>query len=236
MSPLVRSMPSGGESSTTVGSGRHAGSSSGVEPVLGRPLVDRVEQSPELEIGHRAHVAQRPRELRPSLADPGESADEADTDRRQRVEIKRRASWCADDLQRREPAHPDDVVDLVVALVHHAGVVHPALDVQSSVGPRRAHVRTDSQRHGAARSVDLVGELDARRRRSDHQHATIGELVGFAVLRPPSPGRCPPGRRRRNSARRATLHAPVATHDRGRAPGALVGRDDVAVRCRAQLG
>ena len=119
---------------------RRSGSPGGleltVEPVLGRPLVDRVEQPAELEVGQRAHVAQRPGELRPPVADPGESPDEADPDRRQGVEIERRPRRCADDLQRREPAHPDDVVDLVVALVHHADVVHPPLDVAAPVDPR----------------------------------------------------------------------------------------------------
>ena len=35
---------------------------------------------------------------------------------------------------------PDDVVDVLVTLVHHAGVIHPTLDVQPPVGARGAHV------------------------------------------------------------------------------------------------
>ena len=218
-----------------VGAGRHGGLELGVEPVLGRPLVDRVEQPAELEIGQRAHVAQRPRELRPPVADPGESADETDPDRRQRVEIERRPRRCADDLQRREPPHPDDVVDLVVALVHHAGVVHPALDVAAPVDARGAHVSADGHRHRAARSVDLVGELDARRRRADHQHATVGELVRVPVrLRR---HHVDAGRNVGGEAREmGDVARPGRQHDRRRAPAALVGGDDVAVRRRPQLG
>ena len=59
-------------------------------PLARRPLVDRVEQPAELEVGELALVAQRPGELRAAVADAGEPADELHADARERVEVERR--------------------------------------------------------------------------------------------------------------------------------------------------
>ena len=142
-----------------------------------------VEQPAHLEIGQRAHVAQRAGELRLAvLGDAGEPADEPDADVGQRIEVERRPVGRAGELQRRHPARPLDVVDRVVALVEHAGGVHPPLDVLAAVDAGRADVLADRERDRTAGAVDLVGELGAGRRRADHQHAAVGELAGIAVL------------------------------------------------------
>ena len=76
-----------------------------------------------------------------------------------------------------------DVVDLVVALVEHAGGVEPPHDVHAPVGARRSNVAADRKGDRPARAMDLVGELDAGRGRADHQHPAVLEFVGVAVLR-----------------------------------------------------
>ena len=202
-------------------------------PLVGRPPVDGVEQPVHLEVGQRALVAQRARELQPAVADAGEPADQRDADVGQRVEVERRPLGRADQLERGHPARPGDVVDLVVALVEHAGGVHPPLDVPAAVGPGRPDVLAHGQRDRAARAVDLVGELDAGRRGADHQHAALLELVGVAVAH----------RRERPDRRRHGLgeprHAgdvagPACQHHRPRMPVAPVGaRPGSPHRCGA---
>ena len=46
------------------------------DPAFGRPLVERVQQPVELEVGEFAHVAKRTRKLQLALARTGEAADE----------------------------------------------------------------------------------------------------------------------------------------------------------------
>ncbi len=70
----------------------------------------------------------------------------------------------------------------VVALVEHAGGVHPPLQVLAAVDAGRPNVLADRQGHRTARAVDLVGDLGAARRCADDQDAAVGELVGIAVL------------------------------------------------------
>ena len=135
----------------------------------------------------------------------------------------------AGELQRRHAARPHDVVDLVVALVEHAGGVHPPLDVPAAVDAGRPHVLADRQRHRTARALDLVGDLDAGRRRADDQHAAVGELVRVAVLL----GVSVADRRRHGCRRTPGTRGDVARarreHDGPAVPVALVGRDQVAV-------
>ena len=100
----------------------------------------------------------------------------------QRVEVERRALGRADELQRRHPRARDDVVDFIVALVEHAGGIHPPLDVLAAIDARRANVLADRQRHRPAGALDLVGELHAGRRRADDQNAAVLELAGIAIL------------------------------------------------------
>src|SRR6185503_13749533 len=51
----------------------------GLCPILHHPAVDRVEQSAELEISHRAMVAERAGELRLAIIDSYQAANQRDT-------------------------------------------------------------------------------------------------------------------------------------------------------------
>ncbi len=70
------------------------------------------EQPLHLQVGEREHVAQAAREERAAVADGGEAADQLDAHRRERVEIERRPIGGADQLRRRQPPRPRQVVDL----------------------------------------------------------------------------------------------------------------------------
>ena len=111
-----------------------------VEAVLRRPLVDGVEQPVHLEIGERALVAQRTGELRLAVPDPGETADQLHADGAERVEVERHALGRAHKLHGRDAPRAGDVVDLVVALMMHAGMFHPPLDVLAAIHAGRADV------------------------------------------------------------------------------------------------
>ena len=129
----------------------------------------------------------------------------------ERVEVERGALGRARELHRRHAAGPHDVVHLVVALVEHAGRLHPPVDVATPVHAGPAHVLADGQRDRTTRALDLVGDLHAGRRRADDQHPALGELVGVAVLH-----RRERRHRRRHGlgerrAARGTLNAPVAS-------------------------
>ena len=153
-----------------------------VEPVGGRPFVDRVEQAGHLEVGQRALIAQRARKQRLAVPDTGQAADQPDADAGQGVEVEGRALGRADELKRGHVACSHDVVDFVIALVEHAGGIHPPLDVTAAIDARHAHVLAHGKRHRAARAVDLVGELDAGRGGADDEHAAFLQLARIAVL------------------------------------------------------
>ena len=133
IAPLARSRSSVGGSGTTVGANRCGGGDRVVDAVGRRPLVDGVEQPAELEVGELALVPQRPGELGAAVADAGETADQLHADAGERVEVERGAFGRAGELHRRHAARPHDVVDLVVALVEHAGRLHPPVDVATPV-------------------------------------------------------------------------------------------------------
>ena len=119
-----------------------------IDRVLARPLVDRVEKPTELQVGEGALVAQRARELCLALfADSGELADELHADVGERVEVDRAAIRRAGELERRQAAHADHVVDVGVHLVVQPGDVHPPLDVHASVHAGRPHVTAHRQGH-----------------------------------------------------------------------------------------
>ena len=104
-----------------------------------------------------------------------------------------------------------DVVDLVVAVVEHAGGVHPPLDVPAAIDARHPHMLADRKRHRAARAVDLVGELDAGRRRADDEHAARLELIGVAILHRRQHRDRRPAPPRQAAGTVAMLQAPVAS-------------------------
>ena len=116
-----------------------------IEAILGRPFVDCAQQPVHLEIGHRAIVVQRSRELRLSVGDARDPANEFHADAGQRVEVQGPALGRASQLKRRHPPRPVDVIDLVIALVVHAGDIHPPLDILAPVDPRRPHMLPHGQ-------------------------------------------------------------------------------------------
>ena len=140
-----------------------------------RPLVEPVEQAVQLEVGQPAGVGERrPRTARRRRATAPSRPTTSTPELGERVEVERAPLGRADQLRRRDVAGADEVVDLVVALVEHAGGVHPPEDVAPAVGARHAHVLADGERHRAAAAVDLVGELHAGGRAADDEHAAVG--------------------------------------------------------------
>jgi hypothetical protein len=144
--------------------------------------INGVEQSSHLEIRHRTHVAQRARKLRLAIDNAGEAADKRHANITERIEIERRAIGCAGELQRRHLARPRNIVDLVIALIEHAGHVHPPLEVPTAIAARSADVLAHRKSHRPARALDFAGDLSAARRCARDQHAAIGKLIGIAVL------------------------------------------------------
>ena len=100
---------------------------------------------------------------------------------RERVEVEGRAVGRAGKLQRGHAARPPDVVDLVVALVEHAGRIHPPLQIPAAIHARRADVLAGRDRDRAPRALQLVRDLGAARRSADDQHAAIGDLGRIAI-------------------------------------------------------
>ena len=170
---------------------------------------------------------QRSRELRLSLGDAGDPADELDADVGQRVEVERPALGRAGQLKRRHPPRPVDVIDLVVALVVHAGDVHPPFDVLAPVDARRPHMLANGQGHRTARAVNLIGKLGAGRGRADHQHAAVVELTGIAVVHRRN-GRNAGGNRRGDRRNARDIAGARCEHDGSAAPDAPVGGHDEA--------
>ena len=98
-----------------------------------------------------------------------------------RIEVEGRAVGRAGKLQRRNPSRPPDVVDLVVALVEHAGGVHPPFQVLAAIDAGRPYVLAHRQGHLTPRTLQLLCDLGAAGRRAHHQHATVGDLSRIAV-------------------------------------------------------
>ena len=53
---------------------------------------------------------------------------------------------------------------------------------RTPVGAGHANVLAHRDGDRPPRALDLVGELDAGRGGADHEHATVGELIGIPVL------------------------------------------------------
>ena len=123
-----------------------------VEPVLGGPLVDGVEQPALLQVGQGALVTERAGKLCLAFREPGERAHEPHPQIGERVEIQRGPLWRPDQLGRRNPPCAHDVVDLVVSLVVQTGAVHPPQDVLAAVGARPCGHARPPRASPAARS------------------------------------------------------------------------------------
>ena len=114
-------------------------------------------------------------------ATPTKPAGELDARRGQRGQVEGAPLRRAHQLQRRQPPGPDQVLDLVVALVEDAQLVHPPVDVAAAVGPRHPHVVADRDGHRPPGPPQLVGDLHARRRGAHDQHRARRDLPGLAV-------------------------------------------------------
>ncbi len=187
-----------------------------------------------LEVGVGEQVGEPAGELRPPAVDAHQPADHVDAAGTQRVEVERAVLRAADELQRRQPAGPVDVVDLVVALVELADRIHPPVDVPAAVASREADVLADGDHHVATAAPELVGDLDARGRRTDHQHAAVVELRRVAVAQR---RQLADGRRQLGGQRRHPRLAGRSRRgdDRGARPGALVGHHVEADPARPDL-
>ena len=97
------------------------------------------------------------------------------------VEVQGRAVGRAGKLQRGDPSRPRDVVHLVVALVEHAGGVHPPFQILAAIHARRPDVFSDRQRDRSPRALELVRDLGAARGSAHDQDATVGELARIAI-------------------------------------------------------
>ena len=105
-----------------------------------------------------------------------------------------------------------------------AGDLEPPVGVQAAVAARHAGVPPDGEGDLAARAGELVGDLDARGRGSDDEHAAGRQCVGAAVGAGRDHAlRVEAGRDPRTSVR------PGRDHDVVGAPDAGVGVDEVAV-------
>ena len=96
------------------------------------------------------------------------------------VEVFRRAGG-TDELERRLEAGGPRVGHRVDGAGEAAGDLEPPVGVHAAVAARHAGVPPDGERDLAARAGELVGDLDARGRGSDDEHAAGRQGVGVAV-------------------------------------------------------
>ena len=99
----------------------------------------------------------------PSVGDAGETAGQLHAGVGERVEVEGRAVGRSGKLQRGHAPRARDVVHLVVALVEHAGRVHPPFQILAAIHARRADVLAGRDRDRAPRALQLVRDLGAAR-------------------------------------------------------------------------
>jgi hypothetical protein len=87
-----------------------------------------------------------------------------------------------DQLQRRLVARRHRVGHVVDGAGQPAGGLQPPEHVQSAVAARQSGVPAHREHHLTAGPRELVGDLDAGRRGTDHEHASGGELPRVAVV------------------------------------------------------
>ena len=146
------------------------------------PVVERIQQTFELEVCERKYIAQAAGEQHLAVTDGGGAAHQLDAHLGERVEIERRPLWGPDELRGGEPPGPREVVDLVVALIPHARGVHPPENVTPPVGARQPHVLSNGEGDPPTRSMKLRCQLHAGGRRPHDEHAPSGELIRIAVV------------------------------------------------------
>ena len=164
-----------------VGAGRCVGATLPGVPCAAAHSIERAQQAIELEVGQLADVAKRPRELRLAVSDPGQPSHDAYAKRRERIEVDVAPIRMARQLEGGKVACAREVLDRVVALVVESRDIHPPLEVATSVGPQPAHVLADGESDVASRSLDVVGDLRAGGRGTDHEHAAGIEVAWACV-------------------------------------------------------
>src|SRR5690606_37228893 len=122
------------------------------------------------------------REERLAVADGGEPPDELDAGSAQGIQVERRSLGRADELRRRQIARTLDIVYFIVTLVPEAAALEPPQDVPAAVHARHAHVLADGKDDAPPGSADLVGDLHARGRRADDEHAALRQSARVAVI------------------------------------------------------
>ena len=145
-----------------------------VIPLRLGPLVERVQQALHLEVREREHVPQATGEQRAAVTYRRPAAYQLDAHRGERVEIQRRPLGGPDELGRRQPPGPGEILNLVVPLVPHARRVHPPQHIASAVRARQPHVLPHRESHRPTRPPQLGGQLHAGRRGSHDEHAAVG--------------------------------------------------------------
>ena len=116
-----------------------------------------------------------------------------------------------DELKGSHVAGPHDVVDLVVAFIEHTGAVEPPHDVHAPVEPRQPHVPAHGQRHRAPGALNLVGQLDARGGRADHEHSALRRAGPACGIRPRVTEVVPAGSRPARAGSSGRLYGPLAS-------------------------
>ena len=143
----------------------------------------------------------------------------------------------ADELQRRLAAGGGRVGHLVDGPVQAPDALEPPEDVHAAVAPRQPAVPADGQHDGSPGRGQLVGQLHARGRRADDEHAAVGQPAGVPVA-----GRHDLRDRRvecRGERGHGGLVAPARGHDDVSGVPRLVGgrhREAVAVEPEAEDG
>ncbi len=147
-------------------------------------VVHHVEHPVHLFVGGGCLVGEIGPEPCSGSFHPVEAADQPDSVALQshQVEIPRvTLRSVADQLHRRLAAGSRRVGDLVDGAGEPAGDVQPPEDVHASIPAWHPGVSTDRENHLAPRAIDLVGDLHARGRGADYEHATWRELSRVAV-------------------------------------------------------
>src|SRR5205085_3984449 len=96
-----------------------------IQSPIGGPGIDAVEKPIHLEIGQRALIAERARELRLAIGDARQASGETDPDAGQPIEIDGSPIEGTGQLERRYVSRAPDVVDLVEPIVEHPRGIHP---------------------------------------------------------------------------------------------------------------
>ena len=184
-----------------------------VEAIVARPGVDQCPAVVPSCRSDSAHMLRsEPANCALPSGDAGEAADQRHAnDRvsalRSSVERSGVPASCNDGTSTR----PRNVVDLVIALVEHAGRVHPPLEVPAAIEARARMCSPTAKSHRPARAVDLVGDLRAARRCAHHQDAAVGKLTGIAILLRGQASRSSGGTRSAKAGTPAMLQAPDAS-------------------------